>query len=170
LIRSASPTHVHSNGTVVPPEIQMNIRSFVLPLVCAACRLAYGATPYGASELRLVTVGVPAVGTDVRTDIRTDIRTACPEIDAQLQQSFSSAWGHVHRAQTIPVQFRVEGHRVTQTRTSIAFADYRPYLRAAMATLDCTVASGQAQDFKFLLVMLDPDDRSPSAARRANAH
>jgi hypothetical protein len=133
----------------------MNIRHIVLPIVCATSQLAFAATPDDSSELRPVTVAAPAV--------RTDIRTACPAIDAQLQQSFSSAWGRVHIAETIPVQFRVEGNRVTETLTPVTAIDYRPYLRTAMSRLDCAVASGEAQDFRFLLVMVDPDDRSASA-------
>jgi hypothetical protein len=142
-------------------EIEMNIRHIALTLVCVATQVAFAATPGAAPELRNVTVAAPA--------IRTDIRAACPAIDAQLQQSLSSAWGRVHQAQTIPVQFHVEGNRVTETRTSITAIDYRPYIRKAMAKLDCAVASGEAQDFKFLLVMVDPDDRSATSTASAFA-
>ena len=132
----------------------MNIRTTILCFTCAASGVAFGATSDNTVELPPVIVAAPAV--------RTDIRAACPEIDAQLQQSFSSAWGRVHKAQSIPVQFRVEGHRVTQTLSSMAAIAYRPYLRTAMSKLDCAGASGEAQDFKFLLVLVDPDDRSSS--------
>jgi hypothetical protein len=134
----------------------MNIRNIVLPLLCAASGLAFSATPDGTSELRSVTVAAPA--------LRTDIRNACPAIDAQLQKLFSSAWGHVHQAATIPVRFRIEGSRVADVRPSMASMDYRPYVRTAVSKLDCAVASGEAQDFKFLLVITEPDDRRPAAA------
>lgn len=79
----------------------MNIHHFVLPLVfppaCATSQFAFGATPGVTSELDQVTVAAPA--------IRADVRNACPGIDAQLQQSRSSAWVRVHRAEIIPIQF-----------------------------------------------------------------
>jgi len=58
------------------------------------------------------------------------------------------------------VQFRPQGHRVTQVRSAGALWQYRQVVRTAVAKLDGALASGDGQDFAFLLVILDPQEHA----------
>jgi hypothetical protein len=143
----------------MPLEIHVNIRTLLVLALCAATHSAFGAPPEfsdSPTKLRPVTVEAPKTAPAVRFDIRS----ACPGIDAELQKTLVSAWGSVQKTGTFPVQLRVEGDRVTLVRSSVASMAYRPYLRAAFAKLDCITTSGEAQDFRFLLAIQDPEDHA----------
>ncbi len=107
-----------------------------------------------APQLQPVTVTAPAPAQPVRIDVRS----VCPDIDKELQNSLSSAWGRVQQAGSMQVQFRLEGKRVSEVRSSGAPWDYRQYIRRAVTTLDCAAESGAGQEFAFLLVIHGPKD------------
>lgn len=139
----------------------MNACQISLFALIVATPVAFGASPQAASsddaaasQLHSVTV----TATAPTHPVRFDVRAVCPDIDKELQNSLSSAWGRVQEAASTRVQFRLEGKRVTEVRSTGAAAwNYRPYIRSAVAKLDCEVASDAGQEFTFLLVIHGPD-------------
>jgi hypothetical protein len=95
--------------------------------------------------------------------LRFDVRGACSDIDTALQKSLSFAWGRVQQSGATRVQFRLDRNGVTNVRSSGGPWDYRPYIRRAVNRLDCRVASGEAQEFAFLLVIRDSEEGSSPA-------
>jgi hypothetical protein len=129
-----------------------------------ATPLVFGApasTTSTESPARLQPVTVSA--TKNAETLRFDVRTACPDIDVALQKSLSSAWGRVREPGSMRVQFRLEGTRITDVRSSGASWDYRPYVRRAVTKLDCGVGSTDAQEFAFLLVIRNSEESSSQA-------
>jgi hypothetical protein len=119
---------------------------------------AFAATPpqasaAAASELSPVTVS----GARATPPLRLDVRAGCPDIDAALQKSLASAWGRVQESATIRVQFRLDGGRVTDVRSTGSNRDYRPYVRRAVQQLDCGPSAAGAQEFAFMLDIVGPD-------------
>lgn len=149
----------------------MNMRRIVCPALWAAvvwvpfgvaAALPAGepvstAAPSLAPELVPVTVEAPVV--------RRDVRTACPAIDGALQKMLGPAWGRLGQTGSTQVRFSVENQRVTRITSSGSLSDYLSYIRKAVSKLDCQTASSGPQEFRFLLVIRDPDD-TPSSPER----
>jgi hypothetical protein len=134
--------------------------------------MAFGGTPQSASsdavasQLHSVTVTADTPAQPVRVDVRT----VCPDIDKELQNSLSSAWGRVHETGSMQVRFHLEGKRVSEVRSTGAAAwSYRPYIRSSVAKLDCSVATETGREFTFLLVIRGPEGH-PDLERTAMLH
>ena len=140
-----------------------NIYAFDIPALAVHAGADYEALMAKAVDIMILAQEEDPPAPKTMPVVRFDLRTACPGIDTELQKTVSSAWGWVQMTGTYPVQFRVEGNRVSMVQSSAASTAYRPYLRAALAKMDCAVAAAEAQEFKFLLVIRDPEDSSMSS-------
>ena len=91
---------------------------------------------------------------------RFDVHSVCPDVATSLQDSLAAiAYREDVRSQ-VRVDFRLTGNRIEAVDSHRGTLAYRQAARRAVRQLACADASGQPQQFSFLISFNRPGDET----------